>query len=280
MGPFGQQLFSIITACYAYKGSGILLAPSNMSYQYGVNMTALGNQKGFTFTEIMIAVTIMALGFLAMAQMQFLSIRQRQQAEEGTVATNLLEFVADRDMEEVKRAQLLNSIAFMEAQAGRLDPGNASDPHLQYCSTSNSKRMCDACPCNPLKAVTSDLTNDGVDCDNPETACAVINVNNLNPENVDFSTNKADCNSSASDSLVIVKRVCVLIVDDDPNVPKSTTLNVTYGVKTNEQFAETGLNSLSKRDTLVTQDMVFSAHKEDWSQFIPSWTEVSVPHVP
>ena len=246
-------------------------------------MTALGNQKGFTLTEIMIALAIMALGFLAMAQMQFLSLRQKQQAEQGTVATNLIQFVADRDMEEVKRAQLLNSIAFMEAQAGRLDPNNASDPHLQYCSTSNSKRMCDACPCNPLKAITSDLTNDGVDCTNPETACSVINVHNFNPENVDFSTNKADCDSPASDSLIVVKQVCVLIVDDpDPNVPTLTTLTVTYGVKSKNQFAETGFNSLSKRDTLVTQNMVFSAHEENWSQFIdkPGWAAVVVPHVP
>lgn len=245
-----------------------------MSYRYGVNMTALDNQKGFTLTEIMIALAIMALGFLAMAQMQFLSLRQKQQAEEGTVATNLLEFVADRDMEEVKRAQLLNSIAFMEAQAGRLDPGNASDPHLQYCSTSNSKRMCDACPCNPLTRVTPDPSQA------LQITCAVINVHDFDPKKVVFKSTAAGC-SGSSDDLIIVKRVnSQTVVPADPNDPTVTTLNVTYGVKTNQQFAETGFNSLSKRDTLVTQNMVFSAHEEDWSQFIPSWTEVSVPHVP
>lgn len=243
-----------------------------MSYQYGVNMTALGNQKGFTFTEIMIAVTIMALGFLAMAQMQFLSIRQRQQAEEGTVGTNLLEFVADRDMEEVKRAQLLNSIAFMEAQAGRLDPGNASDLHLQYCSTSNSKRMCDTCPCNPLAKLTPDPSQA------LQITCAVVNVHDFDPKKVVFKSTAAGCSGSSDDSLIVIKRVTSQT--DNSSDPPVTTLDVTYGVKTNEQFAETGLNSLSKRDTLVTQNMVFSAHKEDWSQFIPSWTEVSVPHVP
>jgi len=169
-------------------------------------MTAFSKEDGFTFTEIMIAVTIMALGFLAMAQMQFLSLRQKQLAEQGTIATNIIQFIADRDMEEVKRAHLLNSIAFMEAQAGRLVPGSDSEPHLQHCK--GEKNVCTECPCNPLEAITSDLTNDEIndegDCTTPETACSVIDVHNFNPENVDFSTNEADCSNPAGDSLVVV----------------------------------------------------------------------------
>ncbi|MCL4246501.1 MAG: prepilin-type N-terminal cleavage/methylation domain-containing protein, partial [Candidatus Dadabacteria bacterium] len=88
-------------------------------------MSLLRNQRGFTFTEIIIAISIMALGFLAMAQMQYLSLRQKQRAEQGTVATNIIQFIADRDIERVKRSHLLNSIAFVEAQAGRLNAGSS-----------------------------------------------------------------------------------------------------------------------------------------------------------
>lgn len=235
-------------------------------------MSAFSKEDGFTFTEIMIAVTIMALGFLAMAQMQFLSLRQKQLAEQGTSASNIIQFISDRDVEEVKRAHLLNSIAFMEAQAGRLVPGSDSEPHLQYCKTSNSNRMCDECPCDPLAEVTPD-PNQAL-----EITCAVINAHDFDPKKVSFKGTAGQCSGGAGDSLVVVKRVAS---DTDDTVdPPETMLNVTYGIKTKSQFAETGFGGISKKDTLAVQNMVFSAHEEDWSQFIPSWTEVMVPHVP
>lgn len=242
--------------------------------QIEVNMITLSDQKGFTFTEIMIAVTIMALGFLAMAQMQFLSLRQKQLAEQGTIATNVVQFIANRDMEEVRRAHLLNSIAFVEAQAKRLNPNSDSEPHLQYCKTSNSNRICDSCPCNPLAKVTPDPSQA------QQTTCAVIDIHDFDTKKVSFKSNAAQCSGGAADSLIVVKRVESSVAPEDPNVPTVTTLNVTYGVKTKSEFDETGLGSVSKKDTLATQNMVFSAHEEDWSQFIPNWTEVMVPHVP
>lgn len=237
-------------------------------------MITLSGQKGFTFTEIMIAVTIMALGFLAMAQMQFLSLRQKQLAEQGTTASNIIQFIADRDMEEVKRAHILNSIAFVEAQAGRLNPGSDSEPHLQYCKTSNSDRICDTCPCNPLAEVTPDPSQA------LQSTCAVIDVHDFDPKKVSFKSTAAQCSGGAGDSMVVVKRVVSTLDDDDPSRPPERTLNVTYGIKTKSQFEETGISSVSKKDTLAAQNMVFSAHEEDWSQFIPAWTVVMVPHVP
>ena len=235
-------------------------------------MNAFSSQKGFTFTEIMIAVTIMALGFLAMAQMQFLSLRQKQLAEQGTMASNVIQFISDRDMEEVKRAHILNSIAFVEAQAGRLNPDSESEPHMQYCKTSNTDRICDTCPCNPLVKVTPDPTQA------LETTCAIIDVHDFDPKKVSFKSNAAQCTGGGGDDLVVVKRV--ISATDDTVDPRQTKLNVTYGVKTNAEFAETGMGSVNKKDTLATQNMVFSAHEEDWSQFIPGWTVVMVPHVP
>lgn len=238
----------------------------------GKTMSLLRNERGFTFTEIMIAVSIMALGFLAMAQMQYLSLRQKQRAEQGTVATNVIQFIADRDMERVKRAHLLNSIAFVEAQAGRLNAGSSAEPHLQHCMSGNPDRMCDLCPCDPLAEITQ----------NPlqatSTTCAIVDPHDFDPKNVNFTTVEATCDAANNESLIIVKRVDS--VTDNSQLPPITTLMVNYAVKTKNQFIDTGLQSLSIRDTLATQNLVFSAHREDWSQFIPTWNNVSVPHVP
>ncbi|HML95477.1 MAG TPA: prepilin-type N-terminal cleavage/methylation domain-containing protein [Thermodesulfobacteriota bacterium] len=236
-------------------------------------MSLLRNQRGFTFTEIIIAISIMALGFLAMAQMQYLSLRQKQRAEQGTVATNVIQFIADRDMEEVKRAHILNSIAFVEAQAGRLNAGSSSEPHLQYCMSGNPDRMCDMCPCDPLAEVTPNPAAPTI------TSCAVVDPYSFDPGEVSFSREAPICTAAAdSESMIVVKRVGS--VTDNTRQPPITTLTVTYAVKTKSQFADTGFQSLSIKDTLATQNLVFSAHREDWSQFIPAWSNVNVPHVP
>ena len=217
----------------------------------GISMSGIISQKGFTLTEIMIALSIMTLGFLAMAQMQFLSLRQKQQAEVGTVATNMIQFIADRDMEEVRRTHLLNAIAFVEAQAGRLNPGSDSEPHLQYCKSSNTKRMCDTCPCDPLAEVTPDPSQA------LQITCAVIDVHDFDPKKVSFKSTAAGCSGSNDYSLIVIKRVnSQTVIPADPNDPTVTTLNVTYGIKTKTQFAETGFDSLSIKDTLVTQNTV------------------------
>ena len=216
----------------------------------------------------------MALGFLAMAQMQYLSLRQKQRAEQGTVATNVIQFIADRDMEEVKRAHLLNSIAFVEAQAGRLNAGSSAEPHLQHCMSGNPDRMCDLCPCNPLAEVTPNPLQD------TSTTCAVVDPHDFDPEDVNFTTVAATCNAANNESLIVVKQVESDTVDGEGADPDITTLTVTYAVKTKNQFIDTGFQSLSIRDTLATQRLVFSAHREDWSQYIPAWNNVNVPHVP
>ena len=238
-------------------------------------MSLLRNQRGFTFTEIIIAISIMALGFLAMAQMQYLSLRQKQKAEQGTVATNVIQFIADRDMERVKRAHLLNSIAFVEAQAGRLNAGSSAEPHLQHCMSGNPDRMCDLCPCDPLAQVTPNPAQPTI------TSCAVVNPYSFDPGKVSFSREPPICTAAADgESLIMVKRVESETIQGVGSQPDITTLTVTYAVKTKNQFSDTGFGSLSIKDTLATQNLVFSAHREDWSQFIPAWNNVNVPHVP
>ncbi len=64
-------------------------------------MCVSNNKRGFTLLELLISVGIMSLGFLAIAQMQFLSLRQKQKAEQGTVATNAIQFIKEIGMDRV-----------------------------------------------------------------------------------------------------------------------------------------------------------------------------------
>ena len=50
----------------------------------------MGDNSGFTLLEILVAVFLMAIGFFAMSQMQFLSLRQSQLAENGTMIITLI----------------------------------------------------------------------------------------------------------------------------------------------------------------------------------------------
>jgi len=58
------------------------------------------SQNGFTLIEILVAVFIMSVGFLALSQMEFLSVRQKQMAEAGSNATNTIQFAGDRDKDD------------------------------------------------------------------------------------------------------------------------------------------------------------------------------------
>ena len=67
------------------------------------------NSKGFTFLEIIVALGIMAVGFLAMSQMQYLSFRQKVLAESGTFSTNMIGTVSAFEMANAKTVNLLNA---------------------------------------------------------------------------------------------------------------------------------------------------------------------------
>jgi len=71
------------------------------------------SQNGFTLIEILVSVFIMSIGFLALSQMEFLSVRQTRLAEQGTMATNIIQFISDRDASEVKKRTLLNNKEIM-----------------------------------------------------------------------------------------------------------------------------------------------------------------------
>jgi len=235
-------------------------------------MAGIKNERGFTLLEILVAVFIMSLGFLAAAQMQFLSLRQKQLAEQGTVATNVIQFISDRDMAEVKRLYLLNATAYIDAQAGRA-------LNLSYCDGS-ANSVCDACPCDPLEALTPNPT-DGV----TETTCAVIDVNNFDPTKVNFRTTDTQCKADGAaileangSPLYLVKRATTTRAT--LNGVQTLTVLVTYAVKTPPQFNKTGLGSVSLKDSLVSQVYGVTANVGDFSKLIDGWDKVNVPHIP
>lgn len=235
-------------------------------------MSGIKKESGFTLLEILVAVLIMSLGFLAAAEMQFLSLRQKQLAEQGTVATNLVQYVSDRDMAEVRRRYLLNATAYIDAQAGRT-------LNLSYCNGSGNS-ICDGCPCDPLEALTPNPT-DGV----TETTCAVVDANDFNPMRVNFRTTEAECKADGAaileangSPLYIVKRAET--TQATLNSVQTLTVLVTYAVKTPPQFNKTGLGSVNIRDSLVSQAYGVTANIGDFSNFIAGWNTVNIPHIP
>ena len=242
-------------------------------------MLKISNDKGFTFTEILVALLIMTIGFLAMAQMQFLSLKQKQDAELGTIATNMIQFISDRDMAEAKRVHLLNSIAYIEAQAGRLDPGDENEPHLKYCKTSNADHVCEACPCNPLESITIAAPADGA----TETSCAVVNPHDFNPGSVEFAKDGvtgSPCSTAGDDVLYVIKQVQSTV--NNSTTPAVTTLDITYAVKSPTQFEGTAFDSVSIKDSIATQQFSITSHREDWTEIISGggWNAVEIPHIP
>ena len=57
-----------------------------------------GKEKGFTLVEVLIAVMVLAVAFLAMYQMQAMAVRGNETANQVTIATML----AQDKMEEIK----------------------------------------------------------------------------------------------------------------------------------------------------------------------------------
>jgi type II secretory pathway pseudopilin PulG len=251
-------------------------------------------EEGFTLAEILIAVGIMALGFLAVAEMQYLSLAQKQKSELGTIATNVIQFVADKDMEEVRRLHLLNTIAHSDSVAGRT-------PDFSYCDGSAPSDCtnppcadpCTGCPgqpCDTLRVLSvAQIPNPAPDPANPfeESSCAPIQTDDFDPEKLVFDTDVNNCTDPDAD-MYIIKNVRASQQQDPATLVQILTVTLTYAVKTPGQFAETALTIIDPdnnnqpilSNSVATQSYVMTAHIDDWSQQIPGWTQVRVPHIP
>ncbi len=235
-------------------------------------MSRIKNRDGFTLVEILVATLIMALGFLSLAEMETLSLRQKQRAESGTIATNVIQFISERDMAEVRRLYLLNSTAYVDVQAGRI----TIPPNPAYCNGSTTS-ACSVCPCDPLQALTPNPT-DGT----TESTCAIIDIQNFDPQKLNFRGSKTQCQTDAKNNtnadLFIVKSATTAV--NSAVTPNIVTVSITYAVKTPTQFNKTGLGSVSLADSLASQAYQVTAHIDNYSNFIAGWNTVRIPHIP
>lgn len=58
-------------------------------------MKQLHNNKGFTLVELLVSVTLLAIGILAIVQMQVVALQSNSLAQKLTVATNIAQEVMD-----------------------------------------------------------------------------------------------------------------------------------------------------------------------------------------
>ncbi len=232
----------------------------------------MSKQSGFTILEVLIAILIMSTGFIALSQMQFLSILQKQRAEAGTIATNIVQFANDSDLAKAKKMHQLNILVLLDTIAQRT-------PDYTYCGDS-TKFGCTQCPCDPLTAFTPNPVVGN------EKTCSIIDINDFDPENLIY-TNQTTCqttlDSFGTEAMILVKDVDTnSVVVDGITI---MTLSIMYGVKSKEQFRDSGLSVLLK-DTLVAQSFEVTAHLDNYNEngTISSnptgWINVRVPHLP
>jgi len=236
------------------------------------NNDLIRKESGFTLVEILVAVFIMSVGFLALSQMGFLSLKLKQMAADGTDATNIVQYVVDRDISEVKKVYLLNAQVFLDVLMGRT-------PDFTYCNGSSDNSICATCPCDPLESVTANPDPTVV---GSEFTCTTVNLDNFDPLSLDFTTDETTCSSTleslGSEGMIIVKSAHTTQDDD------IITLSLTYAAKSLEQFLDSAF-SVTIRDSLVTQNFEITAQIEDYTDTVPitsgpNWDKVRVPHVP
>ncbi len=239
------------------------------------------SQNGFTIIEILAAVFIMSVGFLALSQMEFLSVRQKQMAEAGSNATHVIQFAADRDLAELKRVTLLNNQTFIIESSGT--PANYT-----YCDGSSDSSVCSNCPCNPLTRIAPDLTTIGTAVSIKDTECAAIDLDSSDIKSGIYTTDETTClsiyNSLNAEGLFLLRRASVSSeFADAVTIDSIFTINLTYAVKSLEQFVDSEF-SLALRDNLAVQGIAITAQTQDYSDTIPvssgAWGSVVVPYVP
>ena len=246
------------------------------------------NCKGFTLLEVIVALSIMTIGFLAMSQMQYISVLQKTAAENGTFATHLIEGVSGFEIASAKRVALLNAKVYLDSQAS-ITITTQDD----YCDNSTDA-VCAQCPCNPMQSFSSDTFNflqDGV-----EVRCAPVDTKNFKIKDIQYFDNINDCSAVTDDinpSFFIIRRVANEF--DNTVTPNQVNSEVTYAIKSVKQLkdADNGFEldeggesgALAIKKSLAVQRYEISGHVErDWTNFVTlgggTWNEVIVPHIP
>lgn len=243
------------------------------------------NQKGFTLIEIIVALGIMALGFLAMSQMQYLSVLQTQRASDGTFATNLIQYAVDNDMQNLKKMNQLNSRVYLDAQAQLPFSTNP-----EYCDGSAPSScpeagdlscidLCQSCPCDPIDEVFDIDTT----IDDTETSCAIIdNIEEFDHTKLRYEENFNNC---VNGLFYLVRNINSDFIQNlNPTIDDELAIVITYGLKTPKQFSTNQLReSFTIKDTVALQTVRLTGQiATDWDEVIvsPNWGRVVVPNIP
>lgn len=248
-------------------------------------MRSKNTQKGFTLLEILVALGIMTIGFLAMSQMQYLSVLQTQRASDGTLATNIIQYAVDKDLQDLRRTHLLNSKVYIDAQAQR--PFSAMPEYCDGTAPSSCPEAsdvtcqdpCQSCPCDPVNEIF------GVDTtqDDTQTSCAVIdNIEEFDVTKLRYEINFDNCINS---DFYLVRSVnSDFTLNPDPTLDDELAVNILYGLKNRRQFSTDALReSFTLKDTIALQSMRITAQiATDWDEVIidPNWNRIVIPHIP
>jgi prepilin-type N-terminal cleavage/methylation domain-containing protein len=197
--------------------------------------------KGFTLIEVLVALFIMSIGFLALSQMQYLSLKQSQLAYSGTTASNLIQSLSDIDLSRIRIINRNNIVLVND-----IISGNGNNTHQDYC---NNNLCNNECPCDPFHAFTA-----FADEDSPLSICTAIKneYHKLNFDETIISTNPAvSCNNTANEYFL------TRTINVDTRVPGERTYNIAYTIKNRYQQVnypdELG-------NSLATQYIKISAH--------------------
>lgn len=263
--------------------------------------------------EILVATLIMSIGFLAASQMQFMAMKQKRLAVDGSKGSNFSQFIADYDFAEMKRRHLLNAAAYLDGQAGRtMDLSYCDNTPPAKCPEDTCLDPCTACPCNPLDIIRpASLTAPNcpsspdplktrsipdmfdsvpvVDGINPITLCTVTSEEDFNPSQLVFSTSESFCMGleatviAGAGNPIYISKVAT-ICKDTASFPEILYLQLEYRVQSSKQYADqiadpTELNG--KHKTMSEIATYLTAHIDDWSTVGgATWSQIVVPHMP
>lgn len=209
----------------------------------------MGDNRGFTLIEVLVALFIMSIGFLALSQMQYLSLKQSQLAYSGTTATNISQAFSDSDLNRMRSIHSMNMALIEKIRKGTYT--GTSDPALVFCKT----ELCNnECPCDPFSVISDDPgTPTG---DDPERICTAIkNENYTFDETIISDDSTINCNIISDDTGN--EYFLTRTINIDTSVPQERTYNIAYTIKNRYQqtkYHEDLGNSLS------THFITISAH--------------------
>jgi len=208
----------------------------------------MGDSKGFTLIEVLVALFIMSIGFLAISQMQYLSFRQSQLAHSGTTATNMIQAFSDSDLSRMRSIHNLNLALISKIRNGNFT--DANDTALKFCKTD----LCsNECPCDPFLTISEnpDTGTEG----NPERICTAIDIENYAFDETIISTNPADSCDDTANKYFLTRTISINI--DNGIIPEERTYNIAYSVKNRYQQEN---SPLELGNSLATHFIKISAH--------------------